>query len=65
MRNDRRNDGYGMAVVFALVIIGLIIVMGNAGCSTASGFGTMMQGFGRDIQDAAEGTRDRMARDTE
>lgn len=50
-RKIRRSGLICGIVMFASVL---------AGCSTVSGFGSLMGGIGRDISDTAEGARSRM-----
>jgi predicted small secreted protein len=46
-----------LVIIFGALTLAMFIF---AGCSTAAGFGSLMQGVGRDIKDSAEGTRQRM-----
>lgn len=59
-----RTLGGIMLLICAVCTLALAnLVM--AGCSTVSGLGSLMGGLGRDIKDAAEGTRARMVQDGE
>jgi len=57
MKTDRRNLEM-QVFVYIFVIIGITVLL--MGCSTVTGAGRLMQGIGQDLEDAGEGTRDRM-----
>ena len=44
-----------------LTILAFIaMACGQGGCSTVEGVGSLMRGIGRDIEDTAQGTREKM-----
>lgn len=61
MRKSEKVTAGLFAVPFLLSVVGCaLLLFALAGCSTVSGVGKLMGGIGADIEDMAEGSRQRM-----
>lgn len=62
MRNKTDKAlGTLFAIPFIIACLGCFILLASlTGCSTVSGVGKLMGGIGADIEDMAEGSRQRM-----
>lgn len=59
--NDRKRSRLYTMVFLCWIVLAFCTLIYAGGCSTVEGLGGLMSGAGADIQDAARGTREKMA----
>jgi len=60
LKNRFRRTNLSLMVLGALACFSIVVVAG--GCSTVSGFASLVEGVAADLSDAAEGSRNMMSR---